>query len=153
MPDSCNDLYFYAKIAYLDKSFNLMLSFPPVAQRLPYKCLNPVIDLLPMHVPSSTQPFPTPLTLFIAEAEAQQEAHNSLQVHPHVSAALATDRSWLHWEIHRTWAVVTGRRLVEEACCAWHIRQAGLDNHLVERSSMCSVDRRIGDQPEPSCSY
>jgi hypothetical protein len=31
-PDSCDDLYFYAKIAYLDKSFNLILSFPQVAQ-------------------------------------------------------------------------------------------------------------------------
>jgi hypothetical protein len=130
-----------------------MLSFPRVAQRLSYKCLNPVIDLLPMHVIISTQPFPALLTSFIVEAEAQQEAHNSLPVHPHVSAALATDRSWHRWGVHRTWAVVTGRRLAEEACCAWHIRQAGHDNHLVERSSMCSVDRRIGDQPEPSCSY
>lgn len=109
-----------------------------------------------MHVPLTTYSVlsnPTLLTLFIAEAEAQQEAHNSLQVHPHVSAALATDQSWRRWGLHRTWAAATGRRLAEEACCAWDIRQAGLDNHLVERSSMCSVDRRIGDQPVPSCSY
>ena len=118
-------------------------------------CLNLIIDPT-RHIPLELSRPSQSVALFIAEEEAQQEAHNNPQVHPRLSAvALETDRSWHRWEVLRTRAVVRDRRLAEEACSAWDIRLVeDHSSYLVERSSMCSAaGRRIGDRLGPSCSY
>jgi hypothetical protein len=82
----------------------------------------------------STEPFQR-LTSFIGEAGVLLEEHNSLPVHRPVSAVPAPGRSLRHSGALRTWEVVMGRRLVEEACYAWDIRQAGR-SFQEERSSI-----------------
>lgn len=110
-----------------------------------------------MHVciPPTIQTFQRLISL-IAEAAALKEERSNLLARLAVSVVLVPDRSWSRCSGGlRTWAGVTDRRLVEEACSAWDIRQAGRSFHnpAVEDSSIHLEGMRIWDRPEPSCSY
>lgn len=101
------------------------------------------------------RPFQRLISL-IAEAAALKEERSNLPVRLVVLVVLVPDRFWSCCSGGlRTWAGVTDRRLVEEACSAWDIRRAGRSFHspAVEDSSIHLGGMRIWDRPEPSCSY